>query len=83
MMKRLVPVVLLFLTACGGSTASTDSTSASVAATSTTLPAPTNTVAEIFNPASGEEAVECDNKAVGASYGEKVKLEFCTGVQCP
>jgi hypothetical protein len=78
MLKRLVPVVLLLLTACGGSTASSDSTSASVAAASTTIPAPTTTVAEIFNPASGEQAIECDNKAVGASYGEKVKLEFCT-----
>ena len=77
-MKRLLPVVLLFLTACGGSSASTDSTSASAAPTSTTLLAPTTTVAEIFNPASGEKEVTCDNKAVGASYGEKVKLEFCT-----
>ncbi|MBJ7369714.1 MAG: hypothetical protein JHC65_14790, partial [Ilumatobacteraceae bacterium] len=70
MLKRFVPVVLLFLTACGGSSASSDSTSANVAAAPTTIPAPTTTVAEIFNPASGEQAVTCDNKAVGASYGE-------------
>lgn len=78
MLKRLVPVVLLILTACGGSSSSSNATDASVAVTSTTIPAPTTTVPEIFNPASGETAVECDNKAVGASYGEKVKLEFCT-----
>jgi len=80
MLKRLVPLALLFLAACGGSSASSDSTNASVAATTTTTVAAvtTTTVVEIFNPASGEKAVKCDNKAVGASYGEKVKLEFCT-----
>ena len=78
MLKRLLPVVLLFLTACGGSSVSSDSTSANAIATSTTLFTPITTIAEIFNPASGEEAIECDNKIVGASYGEKVKLEFCT-----
>ena len=78
MLKRFVPVVLLILTACGGSSSSSNATDPSVVATPTTLPAPTTTVAEIFNPASGEQAVTCDSKAVGASYGEKVKLEFCT-----
>jgi len=66
------------LTACSGSAASTNTTSASVAMSSTTVPVTTTTVPAIFNPASGEQAVKCDNKAVGASYGEKVKLEFCT-----
>ena len=78
MLKRLVPVALFILTACGGSTTSSDSTDPSVVAIPTTIPAPPTTVAEIFNPASGEQAVTCDSKAVGASYGEKVKLEFCT-----
>ena len=80
MLKRLVPVVFLFLTACGGSATSSNTTESSLVTSSTTIPTPTTTttVAEVFNPVSGEKAVECDNKAVGASYGEKVKLEFCT-----
>ena len=78
MFKRLLPIALLILTACSGSSISTDTTIASIAASSTTIPATTTTVPEIFNPASGEKAIECNNKAVGASYGEKVKLEFCT-----
>ena len=78
MFKRLLPIALLILTACSGSSISTDTTIASIAASSTTTPATTTTVPEIFNPASGEKAIECNNKAVGASYGEKVKLEFCT-----
>ena len=78
MSKRLLPIALLILTACSGSSVSTDTTIASVAAASTIIPLTTTTVADIFNPASGEKAIECNNKAVGASYGEKVKLEFCT-----
>ena len=78
MLKRLLPITFLILTACSGSSVSTDTTSASVATSSTTIPVTTTTIAEIFNPASGEQAITCDNKAVGASYGEKVKLEFCT-----
>ena len=78
MLKRLVPIALLILTACGGSSSSSNATDPSVVATPTTIAAPTTTVAEIFNPASGEQAVTCDSNAVGASYGEKVKLEFCT-----
>ena len=78
MFKSLFPIALLILTACSGSSVSTDTTIASIAASSTTTPATTTTVPEIFNPASGEKAIECNNKAVGASYGEKVKLEFCT-----
>jgi len=78
MLKRLLPIALLALTACSGSSVSTDTTIAIIATSPTTIPAITTTVPDIFNPASGEKAIECDNKAVGASYGEKVKLEFCT-----
>jgi hypothetical protein len=80
MLKRLLPIAFLILTACSGSSVSTDTTIANVATTSTEVAVTsiTTTVPEIFNPASGEKAVECNNKAVGASYGEKVKLEFCT-----
>jgi Putative peptidoglycan binding domain len=78
MLKRLLPIALLALTACSGSSVSTDTTIAIIATTATTVPVTTTTVPDIFNPASGEKAIECDNKAVGASYGEKVKLEFCT-----
>jgi hypothetical protein len=77
MLKRLVPIALLILTACGGSSSSSDA-AAGAPSTSTVVTVTSTTVPAIFNPASGEKAVECDNKAVGASYGEKVKLEFCT-----
>jgi len=79
MLKRLAPIALLILASCAGSSTSASTTSAGVVvASSTTAPVTTTTVAAITNPESGEKAITCDNKAVGASYGEKVKLEFCT-----
>jgi hypothetical protein len=78
MLKRLLPLALLALTACSGSSVSTDTTIAIIATSSTEVAVTTTTIAEVFNPVSGEQAVTCDSKAVGASYGEKVKLEFCT-----
>ena len=67
------------LSACGQKSSSDTTTIAAPVTTTTTVAAvTTTTVVEIFNPASGEKAIKCDNKAVGASYGEKVKLEFCT-----
>lgn len=79
MVKRFIPLIaLVFVAACSGSGSSTDTTAGALTPSSTVLSLPTTTVAEIFNPATGEQAVMCDNKAVGASYGEKVKLEFCT-----
>ena len=38
----------------------------------------TTTVAPLTNPPSGEKLVTCDSKAIGASYGEKLRLERCT-----
>jgi len=79
MLKRLVPIALLILSACGQKSSS-DTTVVKTPVTTASTPVvitPT-TIAAIANPASGEKAVTCDNKTIGASYGEKVKLEFCT-----
>ena len=80
MKKFLLCVVAMAgLSACGQKSSSDTTTIAAPVTTATTVAAvTTTTVVEIFNPASGEKAIKCDNKAVGASYGEKVKLEFCT-----
>lgn len=72
MVKRFIPfIALVFVAACSGSGSSTDTTAGALTPSSTVLSLPTTTVAEIFNPASGEKAIECNNKAVGASYGER------------
>jgi len=79
MLKRLVPIALLILSACGQkSSVDTTVVKTTVTTASTAVVITTTTIAAIANPASGEKAVTCNNKAVGASYGEKVKLEFCT-----
>ncbi len=46
-------------------------------ATTTTI-VTTTTVAGLTNPPSGEKLIACDSKTIGASYGEKLKLERCT-----
>ena len=79
MKKTLLGMCLIVLCSCT-STTTAPTTTTSVATVATTL-APvvtTSTVPAIVNPASGEKIVECDNKAIGASYGEKLRLEFCT-----
>jgi len=79
MLKRLVPIALLILSACGQKSSSdTTVVKTPVTTASTPVVITTTTIAAIANPASGEKAVTCDNKTIGASYGEKVKLEFCT-----
>lgn len=79
MLKRFVPVVvLLLMVSCGGNGSASNTTVAGAPSASTAPTASTTTIPVLLNPESGEKAVECDNKAVGASYGEKVKLEFCT-----
>ncbi|MEY3278449.1 MAG: hypothetical protein RLZZ426_935 [Actinomycetota bacterium] len=72
-------VLLVGVVGCSNSTSSTATTAApAVVTTSTVAVAPTTTVVEKLNPASGEPLVDCDNKAIGANYGEKLKLEYCT-----
>ena len=80
MLKRLAPVVvLLLMVSCASNDSAPDTTAAAgTPSTSTVVAVTTTAVPAIFNPESGEKAIKCDNKAVGASYGEKVKLEFCT-----
>ncbi len=79
-MKRVVSVVLLALsiTACSSTPdANSATTPAPIIATTTTMQS-TTTVAPLLNPASGEPSVPCDSKAIGSSYGEKLRLEKCT-----
>ena len=73
-MKRLVSLLLatVIVSAC--------STSLTSQSTSTLAPviATTTTIAPLLNPASGEKLVPCDSRTIGASYGEKLRLEKCT-----
>ena len=74
----LLPL-LVGLAACGTKTADGASTTSSSIAVTTTLPVATTTTAPTFlNPASGEKEIACDNKTIGAAYGEKLRLEKCT-----
>jgi len=78
--KRIASLVLLSLiiAACSSSSdAVTETTPAPVIATTTSIVA-TTTTAPLLNPPSGETAIPCDSKVVGASYGEKLRLEKCT-----
>jgi hypothetical protein len=79
-MKRLLAALLIAgLASCGGATSSTDSTVAAIAATTTVATTPTSTtIPALSNPPSGEKTVPCNNKAIGAIYGEKLRLEYCT-----
>ena len=79
-MKRAVSLLLLSLivTACSSSSdAVIETTPAPVIATTTTV-ASTTTLAPLVNPPSGETAIPCNSKAVGASFGQKLRLEKCT-----
>lgn len=79
-MKRAVCVLLsaLIVAACSSSSdAVTETTPAPVIATTTTVIA-TTTTAPLLNPPSGETAIPCDSRSIGASYGEKLRLEKCT-----
>lgn len=82
-MRRVFLISIVSVLAWGCSSTSDNANSNTVpqpvVATTTTL-APTTTVAALLNPPSGEKAVPCDSKAVGASYGEKVRLEKCTAM---
>lgn len=81
-MKRaiLTAALVLVVSACGTSGSSTDANndSATTVPAATTTISPTTTIAEIKNPPSGEKLVDCDAKAMSASFGEKIKPEACT-----
>lgn len=77
-MRRLIPLAaLVILASCGASSDATPDSS-SVAMTPTVPQSTTTTVAEKFNPPSGEKATTCDKSAMSASYGEKLRPETCT-----
>lgn len=79
--KALLVLPLIFgLVACSSETEVNTSTTSSVAVTTTSsIPANTTTTSPSFlNPASGEKEIACDNKAISAAYGEKLRLEKCT-----
>jgi len=76
-MKRLLVTLLIAgLASCGGTSSSTDST---IPVVTTTVPLQTTTtLPALSNPPSGEKSITCNNKAIGAIYGEKLRLEYCT-----
>lgn len=79
-MKRLVSLLFatVIVSACSSAPSSQSaSTLAQVIATTAALPS-TTTIASLLNPASGEKLVPCDSRTIGASYGEKLRLEKCT-----
>ena len=71
-MKRLIPLLVVVLAACSAGTTSGDVSS------STTPTSTTSSVLPVFNPPSGEQKIECDSKAIEATFGEKLRLEACT-----
>jgi len=78
--NRVLSIVAATLIVGGCSTSSqtaSETTPAPVIATTATLVA-TTTLAPLVNPPSGEAAIACDSKAVGAIFGEKLRLEKCT-----
>ncbi len=79
-MKRIISAcgVLLLLAGCTQSSTSTSDSIAALPLATTTTVVATTTVPPLMNPPSGENLVTCDSKAVGANYGEKVRLEKCT-----
>lgn len=67
------------LSACAVKSADSTTTSTTIAAEVTTTVGPTTTtVPPVKNPDSGEKAIACDNKAISASFGQKVVAERCT-----
>ena len=70
---------LIGLVACNSSSDSVTTTTPTTVVSSSSVPvAATTTVPTFLNPASGEKEIACDNKAISAIYGEKLRLEKCT-----
>ncbi len=80
-MKRtflLVPFLIGIVACSSASDSATTTTPTTIVSTSATPVAATTTVPTFLNPASGEKEIACDNKAIGANFGEKLRLEKCT-----
>ena len=74
----LLPLII-GITACGTKSAdSATTTIPAVSSTTTVAVATTTTIPSLLNPASGEKEIACNSKAIGAIYGEKLRLEKCT-----
>ena len=69
---------LVGLVACSDSSDSTSTTTPTTIVSTSTASNTTTTVPTFLNPASGEKEGICNNKAISASYGEKLLLEKCT-----
>lgn len=80
MKKALLLLPLLVgLAACGTKSAEVASTTSTAEIVTTTLPiATTSTTPSFLNAPSGEKEITCNNKVIGANYGEKLRLEKCT-----
>lgn len=77
--RRLLPALLLVvLAACGAQSADTATTTIDTSPVPTTVGVTTTTIAATKNAPSGEKVIPCDAKAIGASFGEKVRVEACT-----
>lgn len=79
-MKRVVGtcVAVVIISSCSSSADSAPTTVIVPPLATTTTVVTTTTVAPLVNPPSGEKMIPCDSRAVGASYGEKLRLERCT-----
>jgi hypothetical protein len=79
MKKTLLGLCIVMIGACSGNSTTPATTSTVATVPTTTVPVvTTTTLPAIVNPPSGEKIVDCDKKAISASYGEKLRLEFCT-----
>ena len=79
MKKTLLGLCIVITSACSGNTTAPAATSTVATVPLTTVSVvTTTTLPAIVNPPNGETIVACDKKGISASYGEKLRLEFCT-----
>lgn len=74
----LLPLLFGLAACVSTSNSAATTTPTTVISNSPVQVAATTTVPTFLNPASGEKEITCDNKAIGASFGEKLRLEKCT-----
>lgn len=71
----VVAIAGLTLSACTSTTSESQDTLPKTDAPTSTV---NNANAPTSNPPTGENEIPCDNRAISASYGERVKAEKCT-----
>ena len=74
----LLPLLFGLAACVSTSNSAATTTPTTVISNSPVQVAATTTVPTFLNPASGEKEITCDNKAIGAIYGENLRLEYCT-----